>query len=329
MFLRAGFKVMLVLGLAAILVASCTKPYHSGSERYVFISANVNLPYWQEAKAGWLGAAHEMGVKAEFEGPSTYNPGEELKTFDSAVASHPSGILISPAQPGLFTDAINNAIKEGIPVICVDSDAPQSNRILFIGTDNYDAGLTSGKLIAGLLQGHGHIVLLTIPGQFNLEERLRGVEDALKAYPYISFAKVYNDNGDSADANAEISQILGSHADVQGILCLEASGGPGAAEAVDHYGEDGRVSILAMDGNPQTLDWITKNVISATVVQKPYTMGFYGLRFLDDLQHNALHEFKTWQDAPASPLPSRVNTGTSVINATNVHEYRNSLAVPK
>src|SRR5579884_3090185 len=78
---------------------------------------------------------------------------------------------------------------------------------------------------------------------------------------------------------------------------------------------------------PETLDWISKGVIAATVAQKPYTMAFYGLRFLDDLHHNSVHEFKSWQDAPASPIPARVDTGTAVINSENVDDFKAALAL--
>ena len=77
-----------------------------------------------------------------------------------------------------------------------------------------------------------------------------------------------------------------------------------------------------MDMNPETLDFIDKKMISMTIGQKPYTMAFYGLRFLDDLHHNVVHEFKDWRTAPASPLPARVDTGTEVINAGNLPAFR-------
>jgi ribose transport system substrate-binding protein len=320
-----GLKFFLIAVFAGTLLTSCQQSYHSKSERYAFIATNITLPYWQDAKAGFLAAAREMGVKAEFTGPTGYSPQQELEAFQNVVARRPSGILVSPAQAGAFQAAINQAIQEGIPVICVDSDSPNSHRILFVGTDNYQAGLTIGKLIAGLMHQRGHVVVLTIPGQFNLDERLQGVEDALKADPYMSFYEVANDEGVPQIADQEISSLLSAKTDFGGIVCLEASGGPGAAQAIDRYGQDGKIAVVAMDADPATLDWISKGVITATVAQKPYTMGFYGLRFLDDLHHNAVHEFKDWQKAPASPLPSFVDTGTEVINTDNLDDYQRAL----
>jgi ribose transport system substrate-binding protein len=314
---------LLVVAVAAFCVSCGSR----SNDRYIFVASHITLPYWQEAKMGFLAAGQEMGVNAEFTGSSSYSPGQELKAFESAAASHPSGILVSPAQAGLFQDPINRAIQSGIPVICVDSDSPQSRRVLFIGTNNYEAGVTSGKLIASLAHERGRIVVITIPGQLNLDQRLRGVQDALKPYSYMSVYEIANDQGVPELADQEVSSLLQKNVEVNGILCLEASGGPGAARAVDRYGDGGKIPVVAMDANPETLDWISKGVITATVAQKPYTMAFYGLRFLYNLHHESVHEFKAdWQKAPVSPLPSVVDTGTEVINASNVDEYRSALA---
>jgi ribose transport system substrate-binding protein len=324
--MKAGTKSKLGVFLAVLLLAGCQKSAHEKSERYVFVSTNIALPYWQEAKAGFLESAHVLGVKAEFVGPNTYAPQEELKAFQDVVASRPSGIVVSPAQPKLFTDAINKAVESGVPVISVDSDSPESKRILFIGTDNYRAGLQSGKLLASLMHQHGRVAVLTIPGQFNIDERLRGVQDAWKPYPYMSFYKVFDDRGDPETARSQIVPLLQNKEPVEAILCLEASGGPGAAKAVEQFEMSGKITIVAMDANRETLDGISKGVIAATVAQKPYTMGFYGLQLLDDLHHNRVHEFKDWRTAPTSPLPATLDTGTAVVDPKNVDDFRNALA---
>ena len=323
--------------LAGALGASCQDSLHTAAERYVFVASNINLPYWQEAKAGFQDAARTLGVKAEFTGPTTYSPDEALKALQDAVATHPTGILVSPARALLFRHAIDSAIQAGIPLICMDSDSPESRRILFIGTDNYRAGVESSKRLANLLHGRGRVVLITILAQLNLNERLRGVQETLKQYPEIEIAEhalevVAAETAPrrdraavSGEAESQVGALLKSQEEIDGILCLEASGGSGAAEALQQFNRAGKVPIVAMDKNPQTLDWIKKGVISATIAQKPYTMSYYGLRFLDDLHHNLVHEFKDWKTAPISPLPTLVDTGTGVVDKHNVDDFVSAL----
>jgi ribose transport system substrate-binding protein len=320
---QATWKLIAVALLLAVgIFSSCQKPFHEETERYIFIAANTSLPYWQEAKAGFMDAARGLGVKAQFTGPDTYSPQEELEAFQKAVDKHPSGIAISAARPEVFKAAIDAAVKSGIPVICVDSDAPESHRILFVGTDNYQAGLISGKRIAELLHGKGQVVLITIPGQLNLDERVRGLSEALKQSAGVKISRTLDDKGDPRLAYDQISALVDAKEKFDGIVCVEASGGPGAAEALHRLNLGGKIPIVAMDKTPETLDFIAEGVIAATVSQKPYTMAFYGLRFLDDLHHNIVHEFKDWQTAPVPPLPTRVDTGTAVIDASNLAAFR-------
>jgi ribose transport system substrate-binding protein len=313
------------LGLLAIaaLAGSCQKSTHEDTERYVFVAANVNLPYWQEAQAGFKDAAQTMGVKAGFTGPATYSPDEELKAFQDAVRGQPAGILVSPARAKLFQDAIDSAVQAGIPVICVDSDSPGSRRILFIGTDNYRAGVESARRMANLLHGNGRVLLITILAQFNLNERLRGVLETFGHQP-IAITEVIDDEGNPGKAEAETRAILERKEKIDGILCLEASGGTGAAKALQRLALSG-IPIVAMDKDPETLDWIKKGVISATIAQKPYAMSYYGLKFLDDLHHNVVHQFSDWRTAPASPLPTWVDTGTAVVDKDNVEAFQSAL----
>lgn len=318
------------LGLlvATVLSASCQKRFHEGTERYVFITANINLPYWQEAEAGFKDAAQTIGVKAEFTGPSTYSPEDELKAFQNAVAARPAGILVSPARALLFKEAIDSAVGAGIPVVCVDSDSPESRRVLFIGTDNFRAGVESANRMASLLHGSGHILLITILAQLNLNERLHGVMEALGQHP-IAITEVVDDDGDPSKAEAQTSAILERKEKIDGILCLEASGGKGAAKALERLAMSGKIPIVAMDKDPDTLDWIKKGAISATISQKPYTMSYYGLKFLDDLHHNVVRQFSDWRTAPASPLPARVDTGTAVIDKDNLDTFLSALVTER
>jgi ribose transport system substrate-binding protein len=319
--LIASFTV--VLGTALV---ACQEPYHQKEEQYYFIAANVNLPYWQEAQAGLLDAAKEMGVKAELDGPTSLSPQEELDSFQKAVALHPSGILVSVSKPGLFKAAIDAAVQQGIPVICVDSDAPDSKRVLFVGTDNFRAGQEAAKRIASILKGQGQVVLITISGQLNLDERVQGVYDALQKFPGIKITQTIDDKGDARNAYDGISSLLSKKTKVDGVLCLEASGGAGAADALHRVDMTGKIAIVSFDKDPDTFSWIERGGINATVVQKPYVMAYYGLKFADDLHHNVVHEFKDWRTAPVAPIPAFVDTGTAVVDKSNLAAFREALA---
>ena len=322
--------VSVFIFVGVVLIASCAKPYHEENERYVFVATNINLPYWQEAQAGFLDAAKGLGVKGELTGPTTYDPNGEVGVFRQIVEQNPAGICLSAARPEVFQADIDKAVAQGIPVICVDADVPGSKRVMYIGTDNSKAGRESLKKMAALIPGQGSFVIVTIPGQRNMDDRLAGVVDALKNFPALKLSKILDDKGDARSAFDQVSELIQKKEKIDGIICLEATGGSGAAGAVHRFNMEGKLPIVAFDNDPETLDWIDRGVIMATVTQKPYVMSYYGLKFLDDLHHNAVHQFKDWRTALAPPMPTSVDTGTVVVDKSNLKDYREALtAHPK
>lgn len=323
----AGPLVIFIL-VGAVLIVSCARPYHEPNERYVFVATNTTLPYWQEARAGFLDSAKALGVKGELIGPTGYSPNAELATFRQVVEEQPTGICLSAARPEIFQAEIDKAMAQGIPVICVDADVPDSKRVMYIGTDNFKAGRESLKQMAALLQDHGSVAVITITGQRNLDDRVAGVADALTNFPGIKLTKILDDKGDAKTAFDQVSELIQKKDKIDGIICLEATGGSGAAGALQHLSMPGKLQIVAFDDDPETLDWIDRGVIMATITQKPYVMSYYGLKFLDDLHHNAVHRFKDWRTAMVAPMPTFVDTGTVLVNKSNLKVYREASQKP-
>jgi ribose transport system substrate-binding protein len=294
---------------------------HSG-ESYVLVSTNVKVPYWQSASSGFAQAAEQMKVAYVFNGPSTYDPAAERDAFRDVVAKKPDGILISVADPNLMKDDIDQAIASGIPVITIDSDAPASKRLFFIGTNNYQAGMTGGKRLAQELKGKGNVAVFTMPSQTNLKERLHGYKDALEG-TQIKLAQIVDIKGDPRITFDTTTQILGNDKKehIDAFVCLEALSGKEVATVLDSNGIKGR-TVIAMDTDPDTLNWIQKGVIAATISQKPFTMAYVGLKMLDDLHHAQLGKLNTdWARDSFSPVPAFVDTGSALVDKTNVDEF--------
>lgn len=309
----------IILDMLLLVLVSCATA-HDADEKYYLISANVKIPYWQAGSAGLFQAATQMKVRSEFAGPDTYDPKGEQQALEQAVQSKATGILISVADPALLKDDIDKAIAAGIPVITVDSDAPASKRLLFIGTDNYHAGQIGGQRLAKELNGKGNVVVFTIPEQANLKDRLRGYRDALEASPGMKITRVVDMKGDSRVAFDSATEVLGNDKKehVDAFVCLEALAGKEVATVLSQHDAKDKV-IIAMDTDDKTLEWIQKGVIAATISQKPYTMTFVGLKMLDDLYHHKLSTLSNdWSKDSFSPIPAFVDTGSALIDKTNV-----------
>ena len=314
--------VLVLVGVSLLPLLSCGTG-HDADEKYVLIAVNIQVPYWRTAGAGFMQAASQLGVRAEFVGPDSYDPKAEQQALHQAVQQKATGILISVADPSLMKTEIDNAIAGGVPVITVDSDASSSKRLLFIGTDNYHAGLTGGQRLAKELQSKGNVAVFTMPEQPNLKDRLRGYRDALENYPQIKITHVVDIKGDPRIAFDSTAQILGKDKQERSdaFVCLEALAGKEAATVLSNNGIKGKV-VMAMDTDPDTLEWIQKGVIAATISQKPYSMAFVGLKMLDDLYHHKLKSLDMdWSTDSFAPIPSFVDTGSSLIDKSNVEAF--------
>ena len=311
----------------AVLVApflSCGAA-HSSEEYYVFIAANVQVPYWQAAAAGLSKAAGDFKVRSDFLGPQSYDPKEQRATLDQAVQKRATGILLAVTDPAVLKDSVDKALAAGIPVITLDSDAPDSKRLFFIGTNNYQAGLTGGQRLAQELKGKGNVVVFTMPGQPNLQDRLRGYRDALEHSGGIKIIRVVDIQGDPRIAFDTTTQIVGKEKDkVDAFICLEAQSGKEVAGVLNSYHVTGKV-VMAMDTDQETLEWIQKGVIVATIAQKPYSMAFVGLQMLDNLYHHKPASLDTdWSKDSFAPIPAFVDTGSNLIDKANVDSFLQS-----
>jgi ribose transport system substrate-binding protein len=300
-------------------LASCTSSGHDPSEKYILVADNTKISYWQSATQGLDHAAAEMRVKAEVQGPDGHDPQAEHDAFKRAVSEKPSGILISASDANMLTPDINSALDQGIPVITIDADAENSKRLFFIGTDNYNAGVTGGKLAAKLLNGKGNVVVFTLPTQSNLKDRLQGYQAAFAEHPDIKILQVVDINGNSDVAFDNTKKLLDSKTKVDAFICLEAVSCPAVADVVNRANMSGKVAIIAMDTDPSTVDWINKGVISATIAQKPWTMAYYGAKLLDDIHHHMPNPLSDdWSKNVYSPVPTFVDTGAFVVDKSNV-----------
>src|SRR4029077_14915376 len=288
---------------------------HDSDEHYIFVAANVQVPYWQAAAAGFSKAGEQMKGQSSFVGPNTYDPKAEREALREAVQKKPTGILLAGTDPALLQDDIDKAILAGIPVITVDSDPPGSKRLFFIGTNNYQAGLTGGQRLAQELKGKGNVVVFTMPEQRNMQDRLRGYRDALERQSGVKVTRVVDIQGDPRIAFDTTTQIIGKEKDqVDAFVCLEAQSGKEVAGVLNSYHITGKV-VMAMDTDPETLEWIQKGGIAAKLAQKPYTMAFVGMQMLDNLYHHKPPSLDTdWSKDSFAPIPSFVDTGSALID---------------
>jgi ribose transport system substrate-binding protein len=314
--------VPLALAALAVLWMPGCGARHSTKEVFYLVASNVSLTYWQTAIAGFKKAAAEYKVTVKVVGPDGYSPQEELDALQKAAATKPAGILVSVSEAAVLTPGIDAAIAAGIPVITIDSDAALSHRLYFIGTNNLEAGRLGGRRVIDKLGGKGNVAFFTLTGQPNTEERLKGFKDVFSSRPGITIATVADIKGDphaAFDKAQELLALTGGKK-IDAFVCLDSSSGKLVADAIKRAG-GGRL-LVAWDVNPDTLQGIKDGLIDATIAQKPFTMGYLGLKALDEIFHNPQAQLSKDLSADAfAPYPAFVDTGSSLVDKSNAEAY--------
>lgn len=277
---------------------------------------NNAADFWTIARKGTEQADAELaGATVEFRlGDGT--AAEQKRIVDDLLAKGVDGIAISPVDPANQTGMLNDAARQTV-VFTHDSDAPDSRRECYVGTDNVAAGREAGGLIKEALPQGGRIAVFV--GKLdarNAQERLQGIKEAI-AGSTISIIDVRTDDTDQVRAKANVSEMLVSHPDVAALVGLWSYNGPAILSAVRDAGRIGQVKIIAFDEDDETLTGVKSGAIMGTVVQQPYEFGYRSMTLLAKALDG---------DRSGIPASHQVFIPTQVIRQNNVDEFRTKLA---
>lgn len=290
-------------------------------EEYVMVTFQAGIDYWRPVLKGFEDAAEALNVSVDYRGSTQYDVHEQMTVLEQVIARKPAGIALTAMDPEALNASINKAVDAGIPIVLFDSGADGSKAYSFLGTNNYNAGVTAAHEFAKLLDGEGQVAIITLPNQLNHQERVKGFEDTIRMeYSRMRIVAVKDGKGDVVVSRQMALEVMDDYPDLRGIFITEAVGGVGVAEAVIERGRVGDVKIISFDTDKGTLDMIQEGVISATLAQGTWNMGYWSLQFLFHL-HHGLVQPQTSDGGNQRLLPPNVDTGVTVVTRENVEDY--------
>jgi len=273
---------VLVCGLlivGCVLVGACKRSGAGQRYKLAFVTNNAS-DFWTISRKGTERAAAELpGVDIDFRIDSDGTAAEQQRIVDDLLAKGVNGFAISPVDPVNQTQMLNRAAQQAL-VLTQDSDAPNSNRGCYIGTDNVAAGRQAGGLIKEALPQGGKIMIFV--GSLdaaNAQQRYQGIKEALQG-SNILIVDVRTDNTDRVRAKSNASDTLVNYPDIAALVGLWSYNGPAIVGAVRDAGKVGKVKIIAFDEEDETLNGIRDGAIYATVVQQPFEFGYQSMKLM-------------------------------------------------
>lgn len=320
--MRKTHALLLALSLAAIATSCSKNDNNAGGNsqssvnssakklKLAFVSNNA-ANFWTIARAGCNDAAKELGdVDVDFRIPSNGSAAEQQSILNDLVAAGDDGIAVSPIDPANQIDFLNKIASQTL-LICSDSDAADSKRVAYIGTDNEAAGEQAGLLIKDALPNGGKImVFVGFADAQNAKDRLAGIKKVL-AGSNVQIIDVRTDDADHVRAQKNAEDTLVAYPDVAALVGLYSYNGPAILNAVRGAKKTGQVKVVCFDDDDDTLAGITSGDIFGTIVQQPYEFGKQAIERMDKY----LHGDKT-------QLVGKMFIPTQAIKKDNVADYQ-------
>lgn len=287
-----------------------------GSDYSIAFVTNNASDYWTIVRKGAEAAiAGKPNVHLQFIMPADAQAATQKSDVDDAIAKGVKAIAISPIDAKNQTPWLDEVAAK-VPLITQDSDAPDSKRLCYIGTDNHAAGLMAGQLIREALPQGGKIMLFVGKRDAqNAHDRELGVRDALKG-SNIQILDVRTDDADHGRAKTNAADALVHDPDLAAMVGLWSYNGPAILSAVQDANDVGKVKIICFDEEDQTLAGIKSGAIYGTVVQQPWQFGNLGTKMLMDLANG------NTQNVPKSGLNI---IATQAIKKDNVDAFKAKL----
>ena len=237
---------------------------------------NAAADFWTIAKRGVEKAQKEhpeYSMQVVITGQAT--AAEQRRELDNLLARGVAGVSISAIDPKNSTEEFNKVAAKAV-LFTTDSDAPQSNRVVYIGTDNVAAGRQAGEEIKKALPGGGKVMMFvgTMDAD-NARERVQGIKDVL-AGSKIQIVDIRTDGVDFAKAKSNVQDAL-AKGGVDCLVGLYSYNTPQIYSAVKEAGKAGKIKIVGFDEDPQTLRGVADGTIQSTIVQQPFEFGYQSM----------------------------------------------------
>src|SRR3954471_19831098 len=304
--------------------ASSSGAATSGQAKIVKLAFVTNNPsqFWKIAEAGLRKYEKEAKIQVDMKMPPNGTPEDQNQILQNLASQGYDAIAVSVIAPKDQLRILNE-VADKTNLITFDSDADKSKRLLYIGTNNFEAGKALGERIAKILPDGGKIaVFVGTLSADNAAQRLAGIEAAIKGHK-IDVVDKREDNTDRAKARSNVEDIINAHKDLNLVVGLWNYNGPAIAAAIEGLGKQGKIKAAVFDEDEATLEAIKSGTIEATVVQKPFQFGYLSAKWMHELAKN--------KDEAKKAMPSNgiIDTGVTVIDKTNVESFKAELMAMK
>jgi ribose transport system substrate-binding protein len=318
MKLSAQTKFVCLLAVIALFSAACgSSPAPEKTRKKVAFITNTASNFWKIAQQGCQKADAELAdVDVVFKMASGGTVKEQERYINESLRRDAAdAIAISPIDPVAQKQLLNDTARK-VLLITQDSDAPDSDRALYLGADNRAAGRQAGELMKKALPQGGKVMVFVGKRELeNSQDRFEGIKEALQGSK-VEVLDLMTDDNERTKARDNALEAMQKHPNLAGMIGLWSYNGPAILRAVQAENKVGKIKIVCFDDEQDTLAGIKEGAIFGTVAQQPFEYGYQAVQVMAKILKG---------DKSVIPESKQLFIPTVVIQRNNVDEYRRTM----
>jgi ABC-type sugar transport system substrate-binding protein len=274
---------------------------------------NRPMEYWEQVLQGVELAKrqlHDYGVVVETVISDISKPEEQVEALNDLVHRGAKAVALAPSDPQALAGTVDRLMQDGVQVLLLNTDVPQSSRLCYIGSDYIQAGRLGGELICRFISGKGKVAAIAYDDSGTMiSQKLTGFREELSRFPGVELLGPYKfsrvgervyENTLELIKNQQPDAIYMTYGQLEDV-----------ARAVEDAGLTGRIALIGFDASPQGIAYLRKRVISAIIGQEPEQQGMVCVRIL--------YDYLAWNIRPKSSV---IHARLEVVTAQNSGYYR-------
>lgn len=305
--IRISFLAPLIAGLVLTGCGgkgSAPAAGEAKSLKIAVIPKGMTHEFWKSIHAGAAQAAKELGVEILWKGPQKEDDrAQQITVVEDVINLGVDGIVLAPLDDRALIRPVQDAVRDKIPVIIIDSGLQGRDYISFVATDNHQGGVLAARRMGELLQGKGPIFMIRyLEGSASTDERERGfLETVTKDFPGLRLLVKDQYTGATTETAYQLGEnLLGRFPDVEGVFCPNESSTFGVLRALQESGLAGKVKFVGFDSSPKLVQALRDGHLHGLILQNPVKMGYLGVTRM--VQH-----------LRGQTIPDRVDTGVTLV----------------
>lgn len=253
-----------------------------------FVAKSLSNDVFQAAQVGAADAVKELGpkynadVRLEIRTPNDEDATKQAEAIEALARMGAQGIAVSCSEANTVTPSIDKAVGKGAAVMCFDSDAPNSKRFAYYGTDDKACGERTVDVLAKAMGEKGTIAILAgNQSAPNLQNRVAGAKEALKKYPNMKLNEpgVFYHAETPEKAAEAVQNAQNANPGIQGWAMI---GGWPLFTANALKWPAGSIKVVAVDALPAQLGYVKDGYVEALLAQDCYGWGTKSVEILLD-----------------------------------------------